>query len=83
VDYIAAAVGVCAAEETHNQAKLNAAGISLINAYSRAQLIATPEVREPLKKLYEVISREGCGDKVDPLSETFLDAAKQELDEAG
>jgi hypothetical protein len=83
VDYIAAAVAMCAADETHNQAKQTAAGMSLINAYSRAQLIATPEVREPLMKLFDVISNEGCGAKIDPLSEAFIDAAKQELDEAG
>lgn len=83
VDYIGATAALCAAEQTHSQDQLNNKTEALYRAYSRAELIATPEVRGPLDKLTEAIREVGCGDEADPFFNAFLDAAKRELDEAG
>ena len=83
VNYIKATFEMCVAGETANESKQIATILSLDGAYASAQLIATPKVREPMTKWFKATLKEGCGDKTDPLSDAFLDAAKQELDDAG
>jgi CHASE1-domain containing sensor protein len=83
VNYIKATFEKCAADETENEAEQIAKTLSFDSAYASAQLIASPEVREPMTKWFNATSKEGCGDKADPLSDAFLEAAKQELDDAG
>jgi type II secretory pathway pseudopilin PulG len=82
VDYLGTVTAVCAPSDTNSKDKTKKDQVALLNAYNRARLIATPEVREPLTKFTEAIFDVGCGDKLDPFGTAFLDAARQELDQA-
>ena len=66
----------------HDDKKARAAAIAFGKQSDRAQLIASPEVREQLKKMTEAIIEAGSCEDVDPQYNSFLNAAQQELENA-
>jgi hypothetical protein len=88
VDYLRATTQACDAQDTGDQAKIDATAVELLNQQSRVLLIGGPSLREAVTRFTDAIisepdrQKQACASNTNylDLRDAFIDSAKPDLE---